>query len=247
MLKRLRISSSIRFRNLLIRFLSPSHSEYTRFVILCHPRTGSTLLHTYLNSHWNVISYGNLVGMDFKQRVLEKGQTVDSFLYTETDHPYPSFIKAAGFKFFYQYSEFDWSRFMLEFLHNHDYKVIHLRRRDHFRTAISYLLAKQTSAWSSGQVHEPVTLDAYEVIKAMKALGEYENQFFQIAKDFNNIEVLYEELAEEPDKVLAAIQSFLNVPHRRLISVLKKQHGDSLEDVIANYQELIGIAGRYGS
>ncbi len=238
MFKRLRVSSTIRIRNLLIRLLPSSRPNHARFIILCHPRTGSTLLHTYLNSHWNVVSYGNLIGMNFSERVLGKGHSVDDFFASNVEQPYPAFIKAAGFKFFYQYTDCNWARTMLKYLHNKNYKIVHLRRKDGMRTALSYLLAKKTSAWSRGLPHDPVTLDPDEVINAMKKLQEREAHYSELAGRFETLEIFYEDLTHNPEKILDDVQSFLGLPKRRLITVLKRQHGDSLDDEIVNYAEL---------
>src|SRR3972149_4021192 len=116
------------------------HDHYKRFIMLAAPRTGSTLLLSYLNSHRKVYAVGEIFqrlnGEDFR-KILKR-------VFCKQ----PPNIKAVGFKIFYGHPYDDkksgvWNELLgLQQLH-----IIHIKRRNFLRTLLSRKISKKTNVW----------------------------------------------------------------------------------------------------
>ena len=111
-------------------------NDYTIFLIVGHPRTGTSLLHTYLNSHWNILSLNEPLT-----------DTTDSAtLFTKQS----KLIKAIGFKYFYEYTDnVSKKNTLIELLKKGNIKIIKIERRNYLRTYVSRCIAEKTNEWSS--------------------------------------------------------------------------------------------------
>ena len=243
MLRRLRISFKVRIKSLLIRFSVAHRHEYRRFIILSHPRSGSTLLHTYLNSHWQVHSYGELFTQQVQESFETGNRTVNAFYKARMLRSFPRMIRAVGFKFFYQYTETGWGNDLLKLLQaDPELVVIHLKRRDSLRTAVSYALAKATGHWTYARNEAHVELDADEVGAIMKAQSKTEALLSALFMQHRVLQVSYEDLDDRPENELKRVQEFLGVPVKKLITTLKRQHEGGMERYVANYDQLSGLS-----
>jgi len=245
MLDRLRISALIRTKRLFSGLAINTSMDFRRFIILGHPRTGSTLLHTYLNSHWNVLSHGDLIGTDFAEKLKTRDCTIESFLGKTIDHPHPAFIRAVGFKYFYQYDDKSWGGSLMDHVKTQGYRIIHLKRRDRLRTVMSYLMARETGHWSYRGNQPVVRLEPGEVIDSLEMLRIWEDKFDHEIEDQAVLTIFYEDLDTTPNKVLDEVQVFLQIPPRHLTTVLNRQHGHSLEGVVSNYKKIREAAAHH--
>ncbi len=156
----LKVVFTIYLKRFLNLFLKKS-SDYQKFLILCHPRTGSTLLHTYLNSHAHIYSLGEFIGMDFPDKVKALHLSPVDYLYRKGFRPYGTHIKAVGFKYFYVYNEIPEAKEVLEELQKmDDLKIIHLIRKNTVRTLVSLEIAIKTAGWTKSQEQENVSKTA---------------------------------------------------------------------------------------
>src|SRR5687767_1263907 len=81
---------------------SKKNKEFSAFIILCEPRSGSTLLHTFLNYHPHIMSYGELLRENLEARKIL--HTPESLVLLK---PHSSRLKAIGLKIFYEYTDDD--------------------------------------------------------------------------------------------------------------------------------------------
>src|SRR5688500_9015463 len=106
------------------------HKKYRQFVVICHPRTGSNLLSTYLNAHPNIKMHGEMF------RFLH-GQTIKD-IYKVFHKKKKRSIKASGFKLFYTHPEDGNNEEMLRLIEGMpEPLVIHLIRKDKLAIHVS--------------------------------------------------------------------------------------------------------------
>jgi LPS sulfotransferase NodH len=206
---------------------------YQPFIIMCDPRSGSTLLHTYLNSNIQIHSYGEL-GSDyyFAERIGKK-----IFV------PHAFFLQAVGLKWFYEVAvkkdviEFKKISFQIKNL-----KIINLERKNKLEAFVSLKIAERHQVWSStspeSSFKKRITIDLNEFDNH---LNEMKTNKMECSKYLANHEVLtisYEELVAAPEDTLAKVQSFLGVKSRRLFTLLKKQNPETLDELVSNYEQL---------
>lgn len=215
-----------RYRRLLINIL-PGKYAYRRFILLSSPRSGSTLLHTYLNSSLNIYSLGEQPWRDLENRI-------------DTDYfkPYPNLIQAVGFKVFYQFSEqAPYHTLYQKLIEDEGLQVIHLFRENTLEQYISEQLAWQKRTWTKKK--EITDLDKLTLdLAAFEAyVDQHKAQQTRCLKDFEDhsrMSITYESLTQDPENVLKEVQSFLGVRHRKLFTVLEKQSDYSLSDLLSN-------------
>ncbi|MCA6078687.1 Stf0 family sulfotransferase [Fulvivirga sedimenti] len=239
-MRRILISSKIHIKRLLRNSIFPQHTRYRRFAITGHPRTGSTLLHTYLNDHWNLHSYGELLSMQLDSRLAAENLSARQFYNKNFTSPFPRIINAVGFKYFYQYEELSGGQEILDLmLSDPELLFIHLKRRNKLRTAISYQIARATSAWTGSESERlPVELNVEELLHDLVKLESWEKEYDEYLSGRKMLTVYYEDLVAEPQEELHKIQLFLGVEPCRLHSVLHRQHEGPIETYVSNFQEV---------
>ncbi|MDW3193928.1 MAG: Stf0 family sulfotransferase [Cytophagales bacterium] len=219
-----------RYRRFLINTL-PGKSTHRQFILLSSPRSGSTLLHTYLNSNLNIYSLGEL-----PWRELENGIDTDYF------KPYPNVIQAIGFKVFYQFSEqAPYDDLYSKLTQDKDLKVIHLTRENMLEKYISEVLAWQKREWTTKKEtsnEDKITLDLAAFEAHVHQQKAQQAQSLEDFKEHSMISLSYESLTQDPETVLNEVQSFLGVRIRKLFTVLEKQATYSLSDLLKNVDEV---------
>ena len=88
----------IKKKQILTLFPSPEKS-FTKFAIVCTPRSGSTWLHTLLNSHTHIISYGEILREKLEANPNQQLPSLEELIF----HPHHTTIQAVGLKVFYEY------------------------------------------------------------------------------------------------------------------------------------------------
>lgn len=217
----------IKRKQLAIALLSSlTNAKPEFFVILCQPRTGSTLLHTYLNSHPNIMSYGEGVRDGNELVILKK---------------FPRSIKSVGFKLFYEDLE---KGVFKKIINQPRIKIIHLTRNDLLRQFISLKRAQETEVWSQEKDFNKSPESAIKI--DILGFKKFEEDSIQQRKKMMNLfsqhemlQISYEDLCLHPEEILASVQRFLNTKPRKLFSLLKKQSSDNIELLVSNYQELL--------
>lgn len=135
-------------------------SDLVRFIVLCGPRTGSTMLTTALNSHPAIVCFNEifnftLPAIDFAVEgydgrdpdvIALRKEDPATFMENHVFSGHPPHIQAAGFKFMYDHFwEFDGLIEALQAMPG--LRVIHLTRRNQVRAFLSFKIASSTGAW----------------------------------------------------------------------------------------------------
>jgi LPS sulfotransferase NodH len=234
----LHTSFIIKKKEILNQLLTKKH-QYVSFVILCEPRTGSTLLHTYLNFHPNIKSYGEAI-----REHIEKNHSADAgFLKNNIFKPHGRHLKAVGLKLFYFYYDHPaYADAFKEIIEQKDIKIIHLIREDILKLYVSLKLAQKTNTWSSSnanQKNKPKIFVKADEFKLFAETYVQRQQYFKTQfKTHDVLVVRYEDLIMDSRAVLEKTQKFLGVKPKHLSSLLKKQNADALESVVVNYHEV---------
>lgn len=208
-------------------------SDYTKFLIIGHPRTGTSLLHTYLNSHWNILSLNEPLGASVNKAVLFK--------------KYSKIIKAVGFKYFYEYTGDAMKKsILIELFKRENIKVIKIQRKNYLRTYVSRCIAEKTNEWSSTNTKErsierkKIVLTKEDCLQAFTQYRKDEEETNTIIKKFNVpvFETDYDTLVAEANDTMFAIQKFLGVSQQIPKSLLIRQNAEPLNELIENYNDL---------
>tara|TARA_R110002012_G_scaffold66476_7_gene173680 strand:+ start:37966 stop:38688 length:723 start_codon:yes stop_codon:yes gene_type:complete len=208
--------------------LASKHLTYTKFIILTTPRTGSTLLHTFLNYHLNVLSLGEPQNGDLPAKRWKA---------------YPKLIKAVGFKAFYDSSSrLPVKEMLSQHSKNESVKIIWLRRRNKLRQWVSLKIAENTGEWSAVRTSlngSPLKLSPSEFAEYVAKMGETDSQIQDHLTGKRYVTIFYEDLTENTELEMKKVWNFLAVAPIKPASLLKKQHPQPLNELITNYNDFI--------
>lgn len=226
---------------------------YTKFIILSMPRTGSNYLSYFLNDHPGIVSAGEI--FDEKTIWGQPGKTAINhnrilkyyrnhfpthFLDTVMFHTYTSSIQAVGFRFFYsQVTKFP--NILPHLQAPIPCRIIHLKRKNLLQNLISFKLAVHTQVWSSLSGTQPpvkIRIEYKECLHHFQKTTAMWNYYDKFSVDFPFLSVYYEDLTENPQRILRRIQKFLSVDKRILTCPLTKQNNRDVKSVVINYSEL---------
>lgn len=245
-MRRARISAVYRMKWLAQYFpLLPKETQNQPFIILGHPRSGSTLLHTLLNSHPRIYSRGEWLGLDYDQRLAKGDVQIDDYLQEGLRAlRYP--VKAMGFKFFYEYERQEWGRGAFQLLSEWpQLKVIHLKRQNLLQQYISLKIAKKTQKWSAissasklPAKERKIVIDANDLFRYLEALENWEATYLPLFQHSPILEVTYEELVNEQKRVLQEVVGFLELHNWPMTSPLLRQNPEPWETLVLNSEEL---------
>ncbi len=235
--------------------LIETNTGYTHFIILGRSRTGSNFLRGLLNSHPQIVTFGELFrnydtvdwaypGYRQTEAMMQQMQSdpVD-FLEQEVFGGFPTDIRAVGFKIFYYHArEHGWARLWDHLEATKPLHVIHIKRRNMLKTHISRKRAAQTEVWTdtTGSSHSvgPLTLDYAECLADFERTRAWEAEYDARFADHPFLEIMYEDLARNHVVEMRRVQNFLGVPYQDLKPDTFRQSGETLQQAIANYDEL---------
>lgn len=198
--------------------------NFQRFVILCDPRTGSTWLHTLLNSSHQIMSHGEIL----TEKDLSKG------LANTIWKPHHRSVKAIGCKIFYQQlNEPRFAHVFNEIVANREIKIIDLTRTNVTAAYVSLKTAEKSSVWStvknaeerSGEIH----VDQKELKLFEMELKENRSKILCRLAAHDIFSLSYEYLKNDSDIHLIQLQEFIGVVPTKLFSLLKKQANQEKE------------------
>src|ERR1041385_6689868 len=191
-------------------------TNYTPFIILCQPRSGSTLLHTYLNSNPQIKSYGEVL----REAIEKKPQALDgSNIHDLIFGSHSSTLKAVGLKVFYEYS--DDTKYKEVFQQVADQKnihVIHLVRKDELKLFTSLKIAEETNVWSISKAsaankHRKIKIEPNEYEGFLRAYRSHRQLMTRLFEKHPCLMVEYESLVNDPQTTLDSIQCFRSEEH----------------------------------
>ncbi len=235
--------------------LVPTHSGFTRFVIIGRPRTGTNLLRSLLNAHGGAVAFGEMFrypefvgwGMDYYPRLgpLQRLMKDDPIRFMDRvvfrDHP--KAIQAVGFKLFYRHARTpEWAHIWDELKRRTDLVIIHMRRENMLKTHLSHMTALQTGVWESkkkkGKTIPPITLDPAQtqaMFEQYQADAAAADAWFA---DHTLINMSYEQLVKDRGATMARIFDALSMEQRQVAPSIRKQSARPMSEAIANYDAL---------
>ena len=239
-----------------------NHKNYQKFLILCHPRTGSNFLVGLLQSHPQLRAFGEVFTEDnniywgypgytsqqiFDLRYEDPVFFVDKLVYRET---FPPSIKAVGFKLLYFQPKQENQQIIWKYLKEiNNLKIIHLTRKNIFHTYVSHQVAKITNQFTSIEqeqnnssndrnLFKPFFVDYDRCLLAFENISRWEVEYGNIFNKSTQIyyNITYEALIENFEEETSQLQKFLGVDHHQLTSYTKKQIKKSIKEIVINYE-----------
>jgi hypothetical protein len=236
------------------------------FVVLTAGRSGSSFLCRALQSHDEILCFGELLeepnerSLSDKDVVLREKRADESCTRYCSEVVFNGFdsVAAVGFKIKYYHFE---RTHLAAYLRRINCRIIHNRRRNLLAQSLSLPLAEhhEFSAWlfddeSDGRYRHPITVNVEKVFERSQAIALGEQRFRQKFKGrLPVLDLFYEDFCEsdavgnltrqgEIDRVL----DFLGVARKRLTSDFAKQRRHPYDRLITNYGELRRAALRRG-
>lgn len=225
------------------------------FIILSTQRSGSAFLATSLSSHPRIHCYREMFLRRNRNRIayrayrnaslsrrlahlFRRKQLVSDYLdelFAATGD-----VDAIGFKLMYnQARELPE---VVQWVKEHNAKVIHLLRVNMLKTFVSHSVARARGVYHSTKALEPikVRLDPAKVLAALTRTTQLVETYRGIFAGNPYLEVTYESFAAHRDDESRRVLEFLNVePLLPLTTDLVKINPDSLERLIENYEEIV--------
>ncbi len=234
-----------------------------KFVILAGRRSGTTLLANSLDSHpqiectketfstkrrWKYFQIDRPSSPFYKFRsaslqrqidyMFRRKQLIDVFL-TQEFNTAADTVKARGIRLSYEqahkYPE------ILEWIIEHDVKVIHLIRENSLKAILSQFTAQKREVYHVTSKVERVTVQV-PPDKLKKLLTKRTNNietYRRMFKDRPYCEIFYESFVANQETETRRMLGFLQIDHfMPLTSNLVKQNPDSLKDILENYEEV---------
>lgn len=233
-------------------------SDYRRFIILGRGRTGSNFLRGLLNSHSQIVTFGELfrfydsIGWEFPLYdrywqdpgliALMQNDPI-GFLEKKVFRKFPKEVGAVGFKLFYYHAQEDSRRGVWDYLRDRrDMRIIHLKRNNTLRMILSEKRAFMTDNWTNttGAEEEKsaVALDYEECLRRFRHEQEIAGEFERFFQRHPKVTVIYEHLASDYREPMRSIQEFLSVGYETVKPSTYKQSNRPLAESIPNYFEL---------
>lgn len=215
------------------RFLSGKGFNFTKYIVLCDPRTGSTWLHTLLNSSPYIVSYGEYL----------TEHDVPTDLHSTIWKSHHRSVIAVGCKIFYeQLLDNRYSHIRSEIISDPNIKIIDLYRESHLEMFVSLKQAEKSNRWSSTKGKEKTDtafrVDHEEYEGFINKIGKARQEINAQLENHMVYHLAYEQLLANEADVLREVQEFINVLPGELFSLLKKQSNLSLRHRIENFDDL---------
>jgi len=238
--------------------LADGHSDYCRFIILGTARSGSNFLRGLLNSHTQIVAFGELfrshdsIGWELPpyDTYLQSRRLISlmhsnpgGFLEKKVFTRFPRHIAAVGFKIFYYHAQDDSRTGVWAYLRDRkDLRIIHLKRHNTLRVIISLKKAFVTNRWTNTTGIEegsPVLpLDYEECLEAFTWAQETKRRYDTYFKDSNKLDVCYETLSSHYEREMKRVQEFLGTDFEAVKPATFRQAHQPLSQTISNYWEL---------
>lgn len=230
--------------------------NYSKFILLCHPRSGSSLIKSTIQKHPDCVFFGEIfhtsririkIPPKFEHfeglLVILRNMRPIQFLNRYIFQGYSNSINAVGFKLFPEqvtsnkvYQLYDW----LE--SNADVKVILLYRKNLLKYLTSLEIAKKRKKF---YINKPtdrsiatISLSKEYCEKRFSRRDEYLRTVRDKIKNHQCLELQYEDLLEDSNESIKEIQQFIGLEVKELEVTLLRQEFRTLPEIITNYSEL---------
>ncbi len=229
--------------------------NYTKFIVLGHQRTGSSMVVRALKKHPQILAFGELFthyrvtfnegGYDnFSNPLLYlRNRFPIDFLERYVFAPYDSPIKAVGFKLFPDQLDNRHSRCVWDWLRrNSDIKIVLLTRADLLGSYTSQLVAHKTGFHNIKDESERrevrVTIDFRKCLQEFERRDAYHREVLALVDGNDVLEVTYEEMTADLDAFFSRVQQFLGVDQSPPFVDSVKKEDRPISEVIENYSAL---------
>ncbi len=233
---------------------------YQKFLIIGGERTGTNLVHMYLNSHPSVrchgeafhtkfvyLEDGNCPSLkDMAEAVSERDKNPVKFIENRIYRGYDSSISCVGFKALYwqlRMAYIPYQRILCNYLENDkSIKIIHMIRRNVLKTYTSKQIAHATNRWIIHQKQLKsnlrITIDFDKCIRNFKHNVRNRMRLERIFSKHAVLPIYYENLESDLDREMEVVQQFLQLPIQQLNANVFKQEHRPLSEVVINYDEI---------
>jgi Sulfotransferase domain len=218
-------------------FLSAGR-RYRKFMILSSPRSGTHMLRTSLDAHRNIVCLSEMFNPDYTSgnyaftEDTPEQEILNRYIFT----PQKWRIQAVGFCLHRTHARFGtWPNIWETLAAIPDLRIISLRRRNLLRRYLSFELRPRREVQ---QASAPLVLDRNQLVT------DFEFQAAKVAEldrhfhDHPLLTLAYEDLCTNYEPAMRRVQSFLEVPYRRLEPATPKLISQSLPEAIQNYRQL---------
>ena len=218
------------------------HLPPRKFLVFAQGRSGSTLLVDLLNSHPDVFSYGELLQEDVVTNVRRPRLFVEGLL-TLSRRPTSGFkVKVSQLS---GAQRRDPGEVLADF-ERHGWKLIHLKRSNILKHAISSVRAEKTGQFHNiGGSGKPgsaaVRIEVEELLENLRARQRQAAAESRALAALPHLTVEYESdlTGTENQKVaLRRVFEYIGVEPREATTVFRKVTAERLEDSVSNFAEL---------
>jgi len=214
------------------------HTQYTRFALVGHARTGSNLLFDVFRSSPEVEMFHELFSAD--HRIIGQGFSDGlSRFYSGYAHC----IRAVGCKIFYNHlTNREWA----EFEKLGEFKIIHLMRRNRLRTLVSLAIAFKTDIWLQTRSRKTIPvdrrriyLDPESLIDRIGQIEAWESETRDRFAHRDMLEIYYEDLIDRFDAMASTAIRFVGAERWSSNRIAyKRQNPEPLDQLISNFDEV---------
>ena len=215
-------------------------TNYSKFILVSHARSGSNLLLSTLNSHPDIVAEPEIFAGHNRNKE-EDFYPILNNLFCER----PQNVKAVGCKiFYYHLNKDEWQ----ELSKITDLKVIHLIRKNKLSMITSMKVAFKTDQWGIKNESERIDVSKKQIHINNEALRDSFVQIDSWQSETNNLfknhqikEVFYEDFVDNFKESINEIYDFMGLPKvsdKNIRIKHKKQNPEPLNQLIKNYSEL---------
>lgn len=217
--------------------------QVTPFVILFVERDGSTFMTSLLQEHPDIQAvYERFAVMK------QKEQSAQEQLAWAKDYWTPPFVgKKGAYGFKTKLVDVLDKPGFVQLLQEKQVKIIHMQRQNRIKAVVSRINARRlyeaTGNWNlykDSDRRPPMTIDIDEFKAFVREREEADAALTAFVNDLQlpTEAVVYEQLAQDKNRVLKRIFPFLGVRFRPSEGKTKKHTSDDLREVITNFDEL---------
>lgn len=218
-----------------------------KFVILCHSRTGSSLLGDLLNCHPEIQCQGEL----FRILIHSKTQKI-LFPKHYIIGNYTSNCPVFGFDLkLYQLNRslmrhsYSNKRFIRDLVSD-GYQIISLNRKNILRQAISHIVARNRNQYNftdkyDERLYKKISIDTKLLETKINWINKFTQAKFEILKDLNHINLIYEDdllNSASHQTTCDKIFNYLGIDSCHVNTAFTRTSPKDLSEIIENYEEL---------
>ena len=240
---------------------SKKNTEVQKVMVLTTQRSGSNLLGTLLKSHPQVMYYGEVMKdkpkdstFHFNYHFVRRTRILNKLLWKLG-------FKRAVVNIYWKYidslvgptGKIVVVKPMVNQLKKYpelqhlpkNILIIRLVRENLLQKYISSVLAWKTKQWVQREDEDKSTtklaIDCSKLINELHELKQA-NEFVEtFSPESKSIRITYDQLVNSKDETLKSVLQFLNIDnHLDLSTSLRKQNANTLQDIVLNYEEVVG-------